>query len=64
MEIYLCHMVIFRVVEKLHMTHLFASDELFYAVTSVGTVTGAIIFSVSVKKALFIAGNKLATIKA
>jgi peptidoglycan/LPS O-acetylase OafA/YrhL len=63
MEIYLCHMVIFRIIEKLHMTHMFASDELSYAVTSVGTVTGAIIFSVSVKKALFVAQNKLTIIK-
>lgn len=64
MEIYLCHMVIFRIIEKLHMTHLFVSDSISYAVTAVGTVTGAIFFSVVAKKALFIAGNKLAMIKA
>nr|WP_321399000.1 acyltransferase [uncultured Desulfobacter sp.] len=64
MEIYLCHMVIFRIIEKLHMTHLFASDELSYAATAIGTVTGAIIFSVIVKKALSLTTNTLATINA
>lgn len=52
LEIYLSHMVIFRVIEKLGMTKLFASDLLSYIVTSVGTIVGTIVFSMAAKKFL------------
>lgn len=52
MEIYLCHMVMFRVIEKAHCTHLFKSDGFSYVVTAVGTIAGAIVFSLVVKKGL------------
>lgn len=52
MEVYLSHMVIFRVLEKLGMTKLFASDLLSYVVTSVATMAGAVVFSVVAKKLL------------
>lgn len=45
MEIYLCHMVVYRVLEKLKFTHLFASDVLSYIVTAMGTIIGAVIFA-------------------
>ena len=45
MEIYLSHMVVFRVLEKLRMTHLFTSDVLSYVVMSLLTVVGTIAFS-------------------
>lgn len=45
MEIYLCHMVVYRILEKLKMTHLFASDVLSYFFMAVGTVIGAIVFA-------------------
>lgn len=52
MEIYLCHMVIYRLLEKLHMVHLFKADLLSYISTSVLTVAGAIVFAVVTKKGL------------
>lgn len=45
-EIYLCHMVIYRVIEKLHLTHLVDNDIVSYVITCVGTIVGAVIFSV------------------
>lgn len=50
--IYLCHMVMFRVIEKVHCTQLFEYDVLSYVVTAVGTIAGAIVFSLVVKKGL------------
>lgn len=50
MEIYLSHMVIFRVIEKLGMTKLFASDLLSYIITAIGTITGTVVFALAVKK--------------
>lgn len=46
MEIYLCHMVMFRVMEKLHLTQLFTSDLLSYIVTVLETIICAICFAV------------------
>ncbi|MBQ4530070.1 MAG: acyltransferase [Lachnospiraceae bacterium] len=46
MEIYLCHMVMFRVMEKLHLTQLFTSDLLSYVVTVLETIICAICFAV------------------
>lgn len=45
MEVYLCHMVSFRAIEKMHMTHLFASDVLSYMAATVATISGAIIIA-------------------
>lgn len=45
MEIYLSHMVIFRIIEKLGMTKLFASDLLSYLLASAGTIVGTIVFA-------------------
>ncbi len=64
MEIYLCHMVSFRLLEKLGMTHLFASDTLSYAVTAVGTIVGAVCFSVIAAKGIKAAGVYLKKITA
>lgn len=52
LEIYLCHMVMFRVVEKLHLGNYIADIHLNYAVTSVLTIGLAICFSHYVKKEL------------
>jgi len=49
MEMYLSHMVIFRVIEKLGFTHLFSSELASYVTTAAGTVLGTILFSVCVK---------------
>lgn len=47
MEIYLCHMVMFRVAERLHLVHLFASELLSYIVAVIVSVLGAICFAVA-----------------
>lgn len=52
MEIYLCHMVMFRIVEKLHLTYIFNNEVADYIVTAVITLVFAVIFSVVMKKAL------------
>lgn len=46
MEVYLSHMVIYRVLEKLHMVHFFESELVSFVVMSLGTIAGTIIFSV------------------
>ena len=45
MEVYLCHMVAFRVLEKLGMTRLFPNSILSYTFTAVGVIAGAVLFS-------------------
>ena len=37
-EIYLCHMVIYRVLEKLHLVHLFGNGLLAYIFTAVAVI--------------------------
>lgn len=49
MEIYLCHMVIFRVTEKLHLNYVFGKGWASYIVTTVVVIVGAVVFSVCVK---------------
>ena len=48
-EIYLCHMVIYRVLEKLHLVHLFRTDLLAYLFTAVAVICGSVVFSVCAK---------------
>lgn len=48
-EIYLCHMVIYRVLEKLHLVHLFENDLLAYIFTAVAVICGSVGFSVCAK---------------
>lgn len=45
MEIYLSHMLIFRVVERLHLENTITQNDLFYAVTSLLTIMGVICFA-------------------
>ena len=45
-EIYLCHMVIYRVLEKLHFVHLFENGLLAYIFTAVAVICGSVVFSV------------------
>lgn len=52
MEIYLCHMVIFRIIEKVGLTHLFGAGVMSYIATCIGTILGAILFSFIAQKAL------------
>ena len=48
-EIYLCHMVIYRVLEKLHFVHLFENGLLAYIFTAIAVICGSIVFSVCAK---------------
>lgn len=50
MEIYLSHMVIFRVVEKLKLTRILGNGWLQYVVTSVLVIAGATVFAVVMQK--------------
>ena len=56
-EIYLCHMVIYRVIEKLHLVHLFGNGLLAYIFTAVAVICGSVVFSVCAKWIL----NKIET---
>lgn len=45
MEVYLCHMVMFRVVERVHLERFVADCDLLYILTCVLVVAGAVAFS-------------------
>lgn len=57
-EIYLCHMVIYRVLEKLHLVHLFGNGLLAYIFTAIAVICGSVVFSVCAKCFL----NKIETL--
>lgn len=48
-EVYLCHMVVYRLLEKLHLVHLFGNGLLAYIFTAVAVVCGPVVFSVCAK---------------
>lgn len=48
-EIYLCHMVIYRMFEKMHLVHLLGNGHLAYILTSVAVIFGSAVFSVCVR---------------
>ena len=48
-EVYLCHMVVYRLLEKLHLVHLFGNVLLAYIFTAVAVVCGSVVFSVCAK---------------
>ena len=50
MEIYLCHMVIFRVVEKIHLESYIKDNNLLYVLVCIIVLGGAICFSYIMKK--------------
>lgn len=50
-------MVMFRVIEKLHINMIFGNGWTQYAVTVILTVCGATVFSMLLKKVLAIAGG-------
>lgn len=49
MEIYLCHMVIFRVIERVHLEKYIGNADMLYVLTCLLTIVGAIAFSHVVK---------------
>lgn len=50
MEIYLCHMLFFRVVEKLHVDHFISNGNILFIVTFLLTFAGALAFSLLWKR--------------
>lgn len=52
MEVYLCHMLMFRIIEKINLTHAFETDLLSYIFTSTVVLIMAIFFSVVTKRIL------------
>lgn len=59
MEIYLSHMVVFRLVEKIGLNRMFGNGWLQYFITVGLVFVGAACFSVIVKKFIGIAEKKL-----
>ena len=59
MEIYLSHMVIFRVIEKLGINRMLGSGWLQYLVTVVTVLIGAIVFAVVMQKILGLIEKKV-----
>ena len=64
MEIYLSHMVIFRVIERLGINTMIGNGWVQYAVTVVIVLFGTIVFSAIMKKILDLLGNKVGKGKA
>lgn len=50
MEIYLCHMVMFRVIEKVHLENYILNPHIYYWVLCTAGLLMAILFSWLVKK--------------
>ena len=50
MEVYLCHMVMFRVVERVHLERFITDGDMLYVLTCVMVVAGAVAFSWFMKK--------------
>lgn len=59
MEIYLSHMVIFRIVEKLNINTMIGNGILQYVVTVVVVIVGTIVFSLLIEKILEIIKRKI-----
>ena len=53
MEIYLCHMMFYRVVSMIHLERFVGQCDMLYVVTCCGTLVGAICFSHVVKYYVF-----------
>ena len=59
MEIFLSHMIIFRVVEKLHLSTLFGKSALSFVLDCIMVFGGAIVFSLVGKKFIELVGNQV-----
>lgn len=62
LEIYLCHMVAYRVLEKLHLTHLTSLAWADFLMTFVLTLGGAVLFSLGGKWVLSFLGEKFTAV--
>lgn len=59
MEIYLSHMVVFRLVEKMRLNRMFGNGWFQYFITVLLVLVGAACFSVIVKKFIEISEKKI-----
>lgn len=59
MEIYLSHMVLFRVIEQLGLNTQFGNGWLQYLITVVLVLTATVIFSVVMKRVIYVAESKI-----
>lgn len=59
MEIYLCHMFVYRVFEKVNLLHITGNEILNYVAVCIATICGAIAMSLVAKKIIEFAGKKL-----
>ena len=50
MEVYLCHMVMFRVVERIHIERFITDGDILYILTCCLVIMGTIVFSWFMKK--------------
>ena len=64
MEIYLCHMVCFRIVERLGLTRCFANDITSFALTTVLTLAGTVVFAIVAQRGIEIIGNLIRKVHA
>lgn len=53
LEIYLCHMMFYRVVERMHLENLISDEDVLYIVSFIATLAGAVIFSHIIKFVVF-----------
>ena len=58
MEIYLSHMVFFRILEKLHMTHLSSNEIVSYVIVIIAVLLFSSVFSIVVKRLIDIGMKK------
>lgn len=64
MEIYLCHMMFFRVASMLHLDKFIHNNDMLYVATCITTLIGAICFSHVIKYYVFpFVGSKLSSYK-
>ena len=64
MEIYLSHMVFFRVVERLGINSMIGNGWTQYVFTAVLVVTGSAVFAVIMQKILAVVGRQIRVRKA
>ena len=59
MEIYLCHMMVFRILQKMKITNIFGNGWIQYFITVILTLIGAIIFAIIVRKVFEVVESKI-----
>ena len=59
MEVYLCHMFVYRMIEKLNMKSLISNQKLCYVLIAIITIIGAMILAIVLKKVVRLVEKKL-----